>query len=58
MSIVHKDLKFNMALDKHFYSVLTNKKYPFDEAGIKVLDENNAFNYKDILINQTRELYE
>ena len=47
-----------MALDKHFYSVLTNKKYPFDEAGIKVLDENNAFNYKDILINQTRELYE
>jgi len=23
-----------------------------------VLDENNGFNYKNILINQTRDLYE
>jgi hypothetical protein len=50
MHVLHPDLKFNYPLDLHFLKQL-------ESADLNLLDESDQLNYKNILIDQTRDLY-
>lgn len=63
MHILNKDLKFNYPLDMHFLEKFKEANVQDEEElmepeHVKLLDEKAGFNYREVLIDETRNWYQ